>query len=122
MISIVIPLYNEEENVKDLYKGLKSVLDSLQENYEILFVDDGSSDGTYQRLLEVSRNDSNIRIIKFRRNFGQSAAMHAGFDHANGDLIVTLDGDLQNDPKDIPEMLNKLRNEDFDVVCGWRFR
>ena len=121
MISIVIPLYNEEENVQELYRSLTKVLNTLQESYEILFVDDGSSDGSYAKLIEIRHNDENIRIIKFRRNFGQTAAIHAGFDYASGEVVVTMDADLQNDPGDIPKMIRKLKEEDYDVVCGWRY-
>lgn len=122
MISIVIPLYNEEENVQELYRSLTEVLNSLQEErYEILFVDDGSSDASYAKLIEIRNNDDNIKIIKFRRNFGQTAAIHAGFDYASGETVVTMDGDLQNDPRDIPNMIKKLKEEDYDVVCGWRY-
>jgi glycosyltransferase involved in cell wall biosynthesis len=122
MISIVIPIYNEEENVKELYRSLTEVLDALQERYEILFVDDGSSDGSYAKLVEIKdeNKDENIKLIKFRRNFGQTAAIHAGFDYAIGETVVTMDGDLQNDPRDIPNMITKLNEEDYDVVCGWR--
>jgi glycosyltransferase involved in cell wall biosynthesis len=122
MISIVIPLYNEEENVQELFGSLKEVLDDLQQKYEILFVDDGSSDGSYAKLMEIrnKNRDENIKIIKFRRNFGQTAAMHAGFDYASGEIVVTMDGDLQNDPRDVPMMIKKLKEEDYDVVCGWR--
>lgn len=121
MISIIIPLYNEEGNIDELYRRLKENLDPLRENYEIIYIDDGSSDNTYKKLLNINNQDNEIKIIKFRRNFGQTAAFHAGFDYASGELIVTLDGDLQNDPKDIPQMIDKLIEEDYDVICGWRF-
>jgi glycosyltransferase involved in cell wall biosynthesis len=120
-ISVIIPAYNEEENVVILYKELTSVLHSLNRDYEIIFVDDCSTDTTYQRLSEVHDHDDRIKIIKFRKNFGQSAAMKAGFDHAMGNLIITMDADLQNDPHDIPQMLEKLEKENYDVVCGWRY-
>jgi len=119
-ISIVIPLYNEEENIQELCRKLTDVLESIGERYEVLFVDDGSIDGSYARLMEIKKNNEFIRIVKFRRNFGQTAAIHAGFDYANGEIIATLDADLQNDPQDIPDMIKKLDDLDLDVVCGWR--
>ena len=122
MISIVIPLYNEEENIQELCRRLIDVLDSMRESYEVLFVDDGSTDGSYARLLEIKKNNENIKIVKFRRNFGQTAAIHAGFDYAQGEIIATLDADLQNDPQDIPDMVKKLNDLDLDVVCGWRYQ
>jgi glycosyltransferase involved in cell wall biosynthesis len=122
MISIVIPLYNEEENIQELCRRLIDVLDSMRESYEVLFVDDGSTDGSYARLLEIKKNNENIKIVKFRRNFGQTAAIHAGFDYAQGAIIATLDADLQNDPQDIPDMVKKLNDLDLDVVCGWRYQ
>lgn len=121
MISIVIPLYNEEENVDELYEQLKETLDPLSEKYEMICIDDGSSDNTFKKLINIHNKDDKLKIIKFRKNFGQTAAFHAGFDYAVGNLVVTLDGDLQNDPRDIPQMISKLVEEDYDVVCGWRF-
>jgi glycosyltransferase involved in cell wall biosynthesis len=119
MLSVVIPAYNEEENVSILYEKLKKVLDSIGEDYEIIFVDDGSTDGTYQRLKQLAEKDSRLKIIRFKRNYGQTAAMSAGFEHAKGDVIITLDADLQNDPEDIPILLEKLK-EGYHVVSGWR--
>jgi len=118
-LSVIIPVFNEEENVKLLYPKLKSVLDTLEKKYEIIFVDDGSTDGTYDSLRKICQDDENVKVVVFRRNFGQSAAISAGFDYARGDVIITLDADLQNDPDDIPRLLEKI-NEDFDVVSGWR--
>jgi glycosyltransferase involved in cell wall biosynthesis len=120
-ISVIIPAFNEEENVAVLYKELTSVLRTLNRDYEIIFVDDCSTDATYQRLSELHSLDDHVKIIKFRKNFGQSAAMKAGFDHALGNLIITLDADLQNDPHDIPQMLETMEKEHYDVVCGWRY-
>ncbi len=119
MLSVVIPAYNEEQNVLILYEKLKKVLDSLGEDYEIIFVDDGSTDGTYQRLKQLAEKDSRLKVIRFKRNYGQTAAMSAGFEHAKGDVIITLDADLQNDPEDIPLLLEKLK-EGYHVVSGWR--
>lgn len=116
-LSIVIPVYNEEENVEPLFRKTKDVLDRMKLRYEIIFVDDGSRDKTFQSLLRI--HDSHLVIIRFRRNFGQTAAMDAGFKHARGNVIVSMDGDLQNDPEDIPRLLSKI-HEGYDVVCGWR--
>jgi len=118
MISIIIPVCNEEDNILPLYSRLKPVLKRLGK-HEIIFVDDGSTDRTFQRLKECAENDKRVRIIRFRRSFGQSAALSYGLDHATGQIVVTMDGDLQNDPSDIPVMVEQIR-EGFDVVCGWR--
>ncbi len=119
MISVVIPAYNEEENIPILYEKLKKVLDNLGEDYEIIFVDDGSTDRTYEILKEIAQKDKKVKVIRFRRNFGQTAAMYAGFEHAKGDVIITMDADLQNDPEDIPRLLEKMK-EGYDIVSGWR--
>ncbi len=118
-VSVVIPAYNEEENLPVLYERLKAVLDRLEGDYEILFVDDGSTDGSFEVLRDLARRDERVRVIRFRRNYGQTAAMYAGFEHATGDVIVTMDADLQNDPEDIPRLLRKLE-EGYDIVSGWR--
>src|SRR5512147_1450306 len=102
MISVVVPLFNEEENVPELHRRVKSVMDSLKKKYEIIYVDDGSNDRTLPLLDEIQSRDGNVVVISFRRNFGQTAAFAAGFDYAKGDVVITLDGDLQNDPADIP--------------------
>jgi glycosyltransferase involved in cell wall biosynthesis len=120
VLSIIIPTYNEEANVIPLTDELSSVLSRMGLEYEIIFVDDGSRDKTYQRLQLLHTRDCRVKIIKFRRNFGQSAAMAAGFDYALGDVIITLDADLQNDPADIPDLLKEL-DKGYDVVCGWRY-
>ncbi len=120
MISVVIPVYNEEENIGELHRELRSVLQPMNIDYEIIFVDDGSTDSTFDGLIKVHKIDNNVRIIKFRRNFGQTAAMSAGFDQAKGETVITMDGDLQNDPSDIPKMIKKIESEDYDVICGWR--
>jgi len=118
-ISIVIPFYNEEENITRLYNSLRMVLDSNSWKYEIIAVDDGSTDTTWQLLSDLSSNDEHFKAIRLRRNFGQTPALAAGFDIAKGDIIITLDGDCQNDPDDIPRLINKL-NEGYDMVSGWR--
>lgn len=119
-LSIVIPVFNEEENILHIVKSLEPVLDSCARDYEIIFVDDGSTDGTFSALKNAHDKNPRMKTIKFRRNFGQSAALKAGFDYVKGDVVISMDGDLQNDPVDIPVLLNKLENKDLDVVCGWR--
>ena len=118
-ISVVIPIYNEEENVTLLYDELTEVMKSMACSYEILFVDDGSTDSTLSILQSMQAADHRIVVVKFRRNFGQTAAMSAGFDYSSGDVIITMDGDLQNDPRDIPRFIQKIE-DGFDVVTGWR--
>ncbi len=119
-ISVVIPIYNEEENIKALYEELAEVLIDMNCLYEIIFIDDGSSDKSLELLEQIKENDASVVVVSFRRNFGQTAAMSAGFDYAQGDIIITMDGDLQNDPHDIPEMIKKMESG-YDVVTGWRF-
>jgi glycosyltransferase involved in cell wall biosynthesis len=117
-LSVVIPVYNEEENVPLLYEKLREALDPLKQEYEILFVDDGSTDRTLSMLDVIRAKDNHIVVLSLRRNFGQTAAFAAGFDFARGDVIVTMDGDLQNDPADIPKLLERIK--DHDLVSGWR--
>ena len=119
-ISVIVPLLNEEENIEVLYRELIDQLRELGQKFEIIFVDDGSTDRTFEILSKIQKDDSRVKVISFRKNFGQTAALSAGFDHAKGDIIVTLDADLQNDPQDIPKLLEKL-NEGYDLVNGWRF-
>ncbi len=121
MISVVIPLYNEEESVPQLYEELTATLEATGHPYEIIVVDDGSSDSSFDHLQRLHELDPRLKVIRFRRNFGQTAAFAAGFDAARGDVIVTLDADLQNDPADIPRLLTKA-NEGYDVVSGWRVK
>lgn len=118
LVSVVIPIYNEEENVEPLYSALKSVIEAEKNDYELLFVDDGSTDRTVQLLIPIAEKDPRVRLLQFRRNFGKAAAWAAGFDNARGDVVVTIDADLQNDPKDIPRLV-ALTGE-YDVVNGWR--
>jgi glycosyltransferase involved in cell wall biosynthesis len=117
-VSVVVPLFNEKDNIGPLYDQIK---ESLSDNYsyEIIFVDDGSNDNSFTILSQLQKTDNRVRVIRFRKNFGQTAALSAGFTHARGNIIVAIDADLQNDPADIPEMLAKLK-EGFDVVSGWR--
>lgn len=118
-ISLVIPIFNEEENIPLLYAEIIEVLNATDYQYEMIFVDDGSSDSSVNVLENLSKEDEKVVVIALRRNFGQTAAMSAGFDHARGEIIVSMDGDLQNDPHDIPYMVAKI-NEGYDVVTGWR--
>ena len=118
-LSIVIPLYDEEENVLPLVREIGGVLDGLGRSAEIVVVDDGSRDASFARLIEVQREEPRLRIVRLRRNYGQTAAMAAGIAEARGDLLVTMDGDRQNDPRDIPKLLAAL-DDDIDVVHGWR--
>ena len=119
-LSIVIPIFEEEQSIQPLYTELKSVLSDLGKNSEILFVDDGSKDKSFDLIRKIQQDDRDVRIIRFRRNFGQTAALAAGFQHAQGDVIVTMDGDQQNDPRDIPKLLDKI-DEGYDLVSGWRY-
>lgn len=118
-VSIVVPIYNEEDNVVALYEELALMAERGRLNCEFIFVDDGSRDATVERLRDISSNDARAVIVELRRNFGQTAAMAAGFDYATGDVIATLDGDLQNDPAEVPRMVAKL-DEGYDLVAGWR--
>lgn len=118
-LSVVIPIYNEKESIKLLRETLSSALQKLNLSYEIIFVDDGSSDGSFEIIKEEAVKDGAIKIIRFARNFGQTAALEAGFQNAKGEIIIPMDGDLQNDPEDIHLLLQKI-DEGYDVVSGWR--
>jgi glycosyltransferase involved in cell wall biosynthesis len=117
--SVVVPFHNEEDNVTALYDELKAVMEQVGESFELIFVDDGSTDRTYRLLEEITAVDSRVTVVKLRRNFGQTCALAAGFDHAQGEFILAMDGDLQHDPHEIPNFLAKLE-EGYDVVSGWR--
>jgi glycosyltransferase involved in cell wall biosynthesis len=117
-VSVVIPVYEEEESIPELYRSIKGVMEGFGSPYEIIFVDDGSRDSSLKILEGIQAKDKRVVVVSFRRNFGQTAALAAGFDYAKGDIVVTMDGDLQNDPADIPRLLEKIK--DFDVVSGWR--
>jgi len=118
-LSVIVPLYNEQDSVRPLYVAIVQALAGLDRSFEMVFVDDGSKDDTVAVATELARHDPRLRIVKFRRNYGQTAAMAAGIEHANGDVLVTMDGDLQNDPADIPLLLEQI-DAGFDVVVGWR--
>ncbi|HEX8550690.1 MAG TPA: glycosyltransferase family 2 protein [Abditibacteriaceae bacterium] len=118
-ISVVVPVFNEEPNVQPLHAKLREALDKLPLSWEILYIDDGSRDRSFELLSEISQSDPRVKLVRFRRNFGQTAAMAAGMDNAQGKVIIPLDADLQNDPADIPRLLAKM-DEGYDVVSGWR--
>ena len=118
-VSVVVPIYNEQENIELLYEELIAAMESQPRPFDLILVDDGSRDGTTDQLQQLARKDRRVKLVLFRRNYGQTAAMFAGIQNAPGDFIVTIDGDLQNDPRDIPMMLDKLE-EGFDLVHGWR--
>ncbi len=118
-VSIIIPICNELENIPLLYQQLRQVMHDSGRDYELIFVDDGSTDGSTQTLAELSQREASVRVIEFRRNFGQTAAIQAGIAHSRYDYLVTIDGDLQNEPGDIPMLLDKL-DEGYDLVHGWR--
>jgi glycosyltransferase involved in cell wall biosynthesis len=120
-VSVVIPLFNEGENIRPLYRSLRSGMDETGFTWEVILVDDGSTDNTFRLLQELHQQDNHVRVLRLRRNYGQTAALAAGFDAARGETIVSLDGDLQNDPQDIGRLIEKL-DEGYDVVSGWRVR
>ncbi len=119
-LSIVIPLYNEVESIPEMYAQLTGVLEQYGHPYEIIVIDDGSKDGSFDLLKHYHEEDPRFKIIRFRRNFGQTAGFAAGFDLAQGEWVVTMDADLQNDPADIPRLVDKAENEGYDIVSGWR--
>lgn len=118
-LSIVVPVFNEEESIVLLYEKIRNICDALTKTAEMIFVDDGSLDRTYALLAELHAQDHRVKVVRFRKNYGQTPAMAAGFRAAQGRIVISMDGDLQNDPKDIPRLLEKI-DEGYDVVCGWR--
>src|SRR5215471_15729324 len=118
--SIVVPFYNEQENIPPLYMKLTEVMDGIGEPYELIFVDDGSKDSTFKVLSDIYEHDHRVNVVRLRRNFGQTAALKAGFDFARGSIIISMDGDLQHDPEEIPRFLEKME-EGYDLVSGWRY-
>ncbi|MHB8054327.1 MAG: glycosyltransferase family 2 protein [Candidatus Aminicenantales bacterium] len=118
-VSIVVPFFNEEGNVEEMHRRVKAVMEQTGRTYELIYIDDGSRDRTYELLKGIYDQDPLVRVIKLRRNFGQTAGLQAGFDHARGDVIVSMDGDLQHAPEEIPQFLAKI-DEGFDIVSGWR--
>lgn len=118
-LSVIVPLFNEEEGLEKLLSALHEALDPIGCSYELVLVDDGSTDGTFEELARVHEHDPTLKVVRFRTNFGQTAAMAAGIEHASGKLLITMDGDLQNDPRDIPALMEKIA-EGYDLVAGWR--
>ena len=119
--SIVVPFFNEQENIPPLYMKLTEVMDGIGEPYELIFVDDGSKDSTFKVLSDIYEHDRRVNIVRLRRNFGQTAALKAGFDFARGEVIISMDGDLQHDPAEIPRFVEKIE-EGYDLVSGWRYQ
>ena len=119
MLSIVVPIHNEEESILPLYDRLTSVLFALGRPYEILFIDDASSDRSFELLSNLVQTDARLKVLRLRRNFGQTAALSAGFHEARGKVIIAMDGDMQHAPEDIPALLNKI-DEGYDIASGWR--
>jgi glycosyltransferase involved in cell wall biosynthesis len=118
-LSVIVLVYNELESIAPMHEELLGVLDALDLSYEVLYIDDGSRDGSTERLGQLAARDRHVRVVSFRRNFGQTAAVQAGIDHSRGEILVFMDGDMQNDPHDIPRLLEKI-DEGYDVVSGWR--
>src|SRR5271163_4228216 len=119
MLSVVVPIHNEEPSILPLYDRLTAVMERLRRPYEILFVDDASTDPSFDLLANLVETDHRLKVIRLRRNFGQTAALSAGFDEAQGNIVISLDGDLQHDPEDIPALLAKIE-EGYDIASGWR--
>jgi glycosyltransferase involved in cell wall biosynthesis len=118
--SVVVPFFNEQENIPPLYMKITEVMDSIGEPYELIFIDDGSRDNSFKVLSDIYEHDHRVNIVRLRRNFGQTPALKAGFDFARGDVVISMDGDLQHDPEEIPRFLEKIE-EGFDLVSGWRY-
>ncbi|MGB1314280.1 glycosyltransferase family 2 protein [Bizionia paragorgiae] len=119
-ISVVIPLLNEKESLKELYDWIAKVMQSNHFSYEIIFIDDGSTDGSWQQIETLSKHDANVKGIRFLKNFGKSQALHAGFAKAKGEVVITMDADLQDNPEEIPELYKMIVNDNFDLVSGWK--
>ncbi|MEZ5049766.1 MAG: glycosyltransferase family 2 protein [Saprospiraceae bacterium] len=119
-ISVVIPLLNEDESIPELYAWITKVMNANNYSYEIIFVDDGSTDKSWREIEALSKSDNHVRGIKFRRNYGKSAALHEGFQHTRGDVIITMDADLQDSPEEIPEMYDMIVKDGYDIVSGWK--
>jgi glycosyltransferase involved in cell wall biosynthesis len=119
-ISVVIPLYNEDESLVELHRWIKSVMDKNQYSYEILFIDDGSKDHSWKVIKELQAENPCVRALRFQRNYGKSAALHVGFEAVNGDVVITMDADLQDSPEEIPELRRMILEDGFDLVSGWK--
>ena len=119
-ISVVLPLLNERESLIELTDSIVNVMRSYDFSYEIIFIDDGSSDNSWEIIQQISQSNENIKAIKFQKNYGKSQALHVGFDLCNGDVVFTMDADLQDDPREIPEMYDLIKNDNYDLVSGWK--
>lgn len=119
-ISVIVPLFNEEESLRELESWIKRVMIENDFSYEIIFIDDGSRDNSWKIIEDISKNNSNIKAIKFKRNYGKSAALYVGFEVSKGDVVITMDADLQDSPDEIPQLFNMIKNEGFDIVSGWK--
>jgi len=119
-LSIVIPLYNEEESIGELFAWIQRVLKPLNLEYEVIFVDDGSSDNSWEKVTQMSEEHKEVKGLRFRRNYGKSAALHVGFEAARGDVIITMDADLQDSPEEIPELYRMIKEDGYDLVSGWK--
>ena len=119
-ISVVVPLYNEEESLPELSAWIEKVMTTNNFTYEIIMVDDGSNDKSWKVIEQLSAKDNHVRGIKFRRNYGKSAALHCGFEDAQGDVVITMDADLQDSPDEIPELYRMITEEDYDLISGWK--
>jgi dolichol-phosphate mannosyltransferase len=117
-LSVIVLVYDEVDSIEPLHRELMGVLEGLSSSFEVLYIDDGSGDGSVERLVQLASREPRVRVVGFRRNFGQAAAVQAGIDHSHGDVLVLMDGDMQNDPHDIPQLLAKI-DAGYDVVCGW---
>jgi glycosyltransferase involved in cell wall biosynthesis len=120
LFSVIIPVYNEEQNIDPLYQKLKNILISLNQSYEIFIIDDGSTDSTFRKIMSIQQLDRSVRIIKLRKNFGKSTALNVAFHSAKGQIIITMDGDLQDDPEELPKFIAKIE-EGYDLVSGWKY-
>ncbi len=119
-ISLVVPLYNEADSLPELHAWIKKVVDENDFSYEVIFVDDGSTDASWRVIKDLMRSDANVRAVRFQRNYGKSAALFCGFERAKGDVVITMDADLQDSPAEIPELYKMIKEEDFDLVSGWK--
>jgi glycosyltransferase involved in cell wall biosynthesis len=119
-ISVIVPLYNEEESLGELYNWIKDVMNKNNFSYEVIFIDDGSSDGSWKKINQLNEAEDNIKAIRFRKNYGKSAALHMGFNEAVGDVIITMDADLQDSPEEIPELYKMIIKDEYDLVSGWK--
>ena len=119
-ISVVVPLYNEEESLPELFAWIKRVMEAHQFTYEVIFVNDGSSDSSWQIIENLAKENPTVKGISFRRNYGKSAALYCGFDRAQGDVVITMDADLQDSPDEIPELYRMVKEDGYDLVSGWK--